>query len=155
MSAVAVDIEAVDEVTSELVGALASLLPQLNAASVGPSHDELSALLADPAITLLTARDESVIVAAATVVVYTTAVGVRARIEDVVVDEASLGHGIGEALLKECVNIARQRGARVVDLHLARGREGRANRLYVRLGFERRHGHSYRIVLDQGSTVTT
>lgn len=146
MSAVALHIEAAAEATPELILALASLLPQLNAAIPGPTTEELTAVIADPAITLLTARDEGIIVATATLIVYPTAVWVKARIEDVVVDEAARGRGIGAALVKECVNVARQRGARVVELQSARRREV-ANRLYARMGFERRESNVYRLTL--------
>ena len=146
MSAVGLLIETVAEVTSDLVQAMASLMPQLNPALVGPTSAELSSLLADPATTLLVASDEGAIVATATVIVYTTAPWVKARIEDVVVDEGARGRGIGEALVVECVNIARKRGARVVELQSARRREV-ANRLYARMGFERRESNVYRMTL--------
>jgi ribosomal protein S18 acetylase RimI-like enzyme len=146
LSAVALHIEAAAEANPELLLALATLLPQLNAAIPGPTAEELTAVIADPAITLLTARDEGVIVATATLIVYPTAVWVKARIEDVVVDEAARGRGIGEALVNECVNVARQRGARVVELQSARRREV-ANRLYARMGFEQRESNVYRLTL--------
>jgi ribosomal protein S18 acetylase RimI-like enzyme len=146
LSAVALHIEAAAEATPELLLALATLLPQLNAAIPGPTAEELTAVIADPAITLLTAHDEGVIVATATLIVYPTAVWVKARIEDVVVDEAARGRGIGEALVNECVNVARQRGARVVELQSARRREV-ANRLYARMGFEQRESNVYRLTL--------
>ena len=121
-------------------------MPQLNPALAGPTSAELSSLLADPATTLLVASDEGAIVATATVIVYTTAPWVKARIEDVVVDEGARGRGIGEALVVECVNVARKRGARVVELQSARRREV-ANRLYTRTGFERRESNVYRMTL--------
>jgi ribosomal protein S18 acetylase RimI-like enzyme len=143
---VALAVEAATEATSELEHALAALLPQLNPALVGPTRDELIAVLADPATTLLVAREGNAVVATATVVVYTTPAWTKARIEDLVVDEASRGHGVGEALVRECLRVARERGASVVELQSARRREV-ANRLYSRLGFERRESNVYRIML--------
>jgi ribosomal protein S18 acetylase RimI-like enzyme len=144
---VALQVEAASGATTELEQALASLLPQLNPALVGPTQAELAAVIADPATTLLVASEDGVIVAAATVIVYTTPVWVKkARIEDVVVDQGARGRGIGEALVKECLNVARQHGARVVELQSARRREV-ANRLYPRLGFERRESNVYRMTL--------
>jgi GNAT superfamily N-acetyltransferase len=144
---VGLTIEAATEVTSELVRAMAFLMPQLNPALVGPTPAELTALLADPATTLLVASDDGTIVATATVVVYTTPAWVKARIEDVVVAEGARGRGIGEALVKECLNLARKRHARVVELQSARRREV-ANRLYPRMGFEKRESNVYRMTLD-------
>jgi ribosomal protein S18 acetylase RimI-like enzyme len=146
--AVALHVEAATGATPELEQALAALLPQLNPALVGPTQAELAAVISDPATTLLVAIEDGAIVATAAVIVYTTPVWVKkARIEDVVVDQGARGHGVGEALVRECINVARQRGARVVELQSARRREV-ANRLYPRLGFERRESNVYRMALD-------
>jgi ribosomal protein S18 acetylase RimI-like enzyme len=144
---VALQLEAAIAATPELEQALASLLPQLNPALVGPTRSELAAVIEDPATTLLVASEDGVIVAVATVIVYSTPVWVKkARVEDVVVDQAARGRGIGEALVRECLNVARRQGARVAELQSAKRREV-ANRLYPRLGFERRESNVYRMTL--------
>ena len=140
-------IEAATEPTPELEQALAALLPQLNPALAGPTHEQLKALMADPASTLLLVIDDGAIVGTATVILYTTPAWVKARIEDVVVDTSVRGHGVGEALVNECINVARKRGARIVELQSARRREA-ANRLYPRMGFQLRDTNVYRITLD-------
>jgi len=139
-------IEAASEATPEIQGALAGLLPQLNPALPIPSLDHLERMVANPAVTLLVARDGRDIVAAAAVVVYTTPIWLKARIEDVVVDEAARGRGVGEAIVKRCIEVARERGAAIVELQSARSREA-ANRLYPRLGFELRDSNVYRMKL--------
>ena len=141
-----VRIEAVSEATPELQSALAALLPQLNPSLLIPGLDHLKAMVADPAVTLLVARDGSEIVGTAAVVVYVTPIWVKARIEDVVVDQAARGRGVGEALVKGCIEVARNRGAGIVELQSARSRE-EANRLYPRLGFELRDSNVYRLKL--------
>ncbi len=143
---VSVRIEAATEVTAELREALAALLPQLNPSLPIPSIEHLAAVVADPAVTLLTARDGSQIVGVAAVVVYTTPIWLKARIEDVVVDQAARGRGAGEALVRECVEVARRGGAGIVELQSARSREA-ANRLYPRLGFALRDSNVYRLTL--------
>jgi len=143
---VSVRIEAVSEATPELQSALAALLPQLNPSLLIPGLDHLKAMVADPAVTLLVARDGSEIVGTAAVVVYVTPIWVKARIEDVVVDQAARGRGVGEALVKGCIEVARNRGAAIVELQSARSRE-EANRLYPRLGFELRDSNVYRLKL--------
>jgi GNAT superfamily N-acetyltransferase len=140
-------IEAATEPTSEVEHALASLLPQLNPALAGPTHYQLKALITDPASTLLLVIDGGAIIGTATVVVYTTPAWVKARIEDVVVDERVRGRGIGEALVNECIEVARKRGASIVELQSARHREV-ANRLYPRMGFQLRDTNVYRITID-------
>ena len=146
---VGLTVEAVTEATPELEQALAALMPQLNPALAGPTREELIAVLADPATTLLVARRDMAIVATATVIVYTTPAWTKARIEDLVVDEGNRGHGAGKALVNACLNVARERGAGVVELQSARRREV-ANLLYPRLGFERRESNVYRMMLREG-----
>lgn len=146
---VGLTIEAATEATPELEQGLAALMPQLNPALAGPTREELIAVLADPATTLLVARQDMLIVATATVIVYTTPAWTKARIEDLVVDEGNRGHGVGKALVNACLNVARERGAGVVELQSARRREV-ANRLYPRLGFERRESNVYRMMLREG-----
>jgi ribosomal protein S18 acetylase RimI-like enzyme len=143
---VTVRIEAATEATAELRDALAALLPQLNPSLPIPSQDHLAAVMADPATTLLIARDGTAIVGAAAVVVYVTPIWRKARIEDVVVDQAARGRGVGEALVKECIEVARRGGAGIVELQSARSREA-ANRLYPRLGFALRDSNLYRLTL--------
>jgi GNAT superfamily N-acetyltransferase len=141
-----VRIEAATEATPELRDGLAVLLPQLNPSLPIPSLDHLAAVLADPAVTLLVARDGPLILGTAAVVVYVTPIWVKARIEDVVVDQAARGRGVGEALVRACIDVARGRGAGMVELQSARSREA-ANRLYPRLGFELRDSNVYRLNL--------
>ncbi|MCZ9330415.1 MULTISPECIES: GNAT family N-acetyltransferase [Nocardia] len=65
---------------------------------------------------LPTARLAGTIVGALTLVMYTISTGLRARIEDVVVDRAARGHGIGQALTNTALVIAKDHGARSIDL---------------------------------------
>ncbi|SRR6266568_8913851 len=143
---VSVRIEAIATANTELQSALAVLLPQLNPSLTIPGLEHLEAMVADPAVTLLVAREGREIVGTAAVVVYTTPIWLKARIEDVVVDQRVRGRGVGEALVMSCVSVARERGAAMVELQSARSREA-ANRLYQRLGFELRDSNVYRLKL--------
>lgn len=142
-----VSVERATRATAALERSLAALLPQLNPKLSIPGAARLKALLADPATTLLVARDGGAIVGTATLVVYTTPAWVKARIEDVVVDEGARGRGVGEALIKECLAVARGRGVQVIELQSAPWRDV-ANRLYPRLGFELRKTNVYRMALQ-------
>ena len=139
-------IEAATEATQELLDALTALLPQLNPRLEPLSMERLSRVIGDPATTLVLVRDDGGIVGAAAVLVYATPAFVKARIEDVVVDESSRGKGVGEALVRRCIEVARERGAEIVELQSARWREV-ANRLYPRLGFQLRESNLYRLEL--------
>ena len=141
-------IEAVREATPELHAALARLLPQLNPRLPVPDMGRLKRLIADPAVTLLVARDGDEIVGATTVIVYTTPFWIKARLDEVVVDDAARGKGVGEALVKAALEVGRERGAQVAELQSGRGpaREA-AHRLYLRLGFKIRETDVLRIEL--------
>ena len=140
-------VDAATEATPELLAALTSLLPQLNPQLRPLTIERLARVVADPATTLLVARDrENRIVGTAAVLVYATPAFVKARIEDVVVDESARGKGVGDALVRKCLEVARERGAEIVELQSARWREV-ANRLYPRLGFKLRESNLYRMDL--------
>jgi ribosomal protein S18 acetylase RimI-like enzyme len=135
---------AVTEVTAELVEAFARLVPQLSSSSPAPGRAELADVVESPATTLLVARrPEGDIVGTLTLVMFRIPTGVRAWIEDVVVDEVARGRGVGEALNEEALRQAAAAGARSVDLTSRPSREA-ANRLYRRLGFQLRETNVYR-----------
>ena len=142
----AMRIEAATEATQELLEALRSLLPQLNPELPQLTMDRLAKVVSDPSSTLLLARDGDAIAGTATLLVYATPAHTKARIEDVVVDESARGRGVGEALVRHCIEVAREKGAEIVELQSARWREV-ANRLYPRLGFELRDSNLYRLNL--------
>jgi ribosomal protein S18 acetylase RimI-like enzyme len=108
-------------------------------------------MVASPATVVLVARDDGgEIVGTLTLVLFRIPTGVRAWIEDVVVDQETRGSGVGEALTRAALERAGAAGARSVDLTSRPTREA-ANRLYRRLGFEPRDTNVYRIVI--GSTT--
>ncbi len=141
----AVRVQEATEVTGELVAAFERLLPQLSQSSRPPTADELADIVASPVSALLIATDDGsgVVLGALTLVVFRIPTGMRAWIEDVVVDEAARGRGVGEALNRYAVGVAAERGAGKVDLTSRPSRQG-ANRLYQRLGFVRRDTNVYR-----------
>jgi ribosomal protein S18 acetylase RimI-like enzyme len=114
------------------------LIPQLKISFPPLTREELTSLLASDASTLLTARDEATgqIVGILTLIVYRVPTGVRARIEDVVVDESMRGRGIAVELVQRALEIARQKGADGVALTSNPKREA-ANRLYQKVGFKK------------------
>lgn len=138
-------VEEVTEVTPEVVGAFARLVPQLSTSSECPGEPELREIASSPATVLLVARHGPAreIVGSLTLVTFRIPTGVRAWVEDVVVDGANRGRGIGEALSREALRRAVAAGARTVELTSRPGREA-ANRLYRRLGFEPRDTNVYR-----------
>lgn len=139
----------------DLVSACERLVPQLAPHARTPTLEELQGIVDSPCTTLLVARADAGagrIVGMLTLTQLRIPSGVRVTIEDVVVDEAARGAGVGEALTREALRLARARGATSVDLTSNPARES-ANRLYQRLGFTRRETNVYRFALgrDEGA----
>jgi GNAT superfamily N-acetyltransferase len=101
----------------------------------------------DPATTLFLARDDGRIVGMLTLATFQVPTGLRAWIEDVVVDEAARGAGVAAALVQAALDHAGALGVRTVDLTSRPQREA-AHRLYLRMGFETRTTTVYRRTLD-------
>jgi len=130
------------ECTDDLVEGLARILPQLSS-SAPPTFDEVRAIVEHPDTVLFVARLDGAVVGSLTLVFYRIPTGLKAWIEDVVVDEDARGHGIGEALNRAALDEARRRGAKAVSLTSRASREA-ANRLYQRIGFVARDTNVYR-----------
>jgi len=134
------------EADDALVAAMGRLVPQLSSSNPAPDRAALAEIVSSPSTTLFVARLDGTIVGTLTLAVFRIPTGVRAWIEDVVVDESARGHGAGEALNIAALEEARRRGCVTVDLTSRPSREA-ANRLYERLGFVRRETNIYRFTL--------
>ena len=129
-------------VDDELHGAVAALVPQLSSSAPPPTLDQLRRIIEDPATTLLlattvpsdvatiptpTARDRrgGRVVGMLTLAIFLVPTGLRAWIEDVVVDEHLRGAGVASELIRAAVDHAERQGARTVDLTSRPQRERR------------------------------
>ena len=141
------------EVTEDLYQACQRLVPQLTSNNPPPTRQELALMLSSGASILYLARHgdpvEDEIIGLATLILYRVPTGMRAYIEDVVVDEKARGKRIGEALTRACLEQAKAAGASQVMLTSNPGRVA-ANRLYQRMGFELRKTNVYRYGFKQG-----
>ena len=140
------EISVVTEVTDEIVAAFVRLVPQLSASNPPPVREELAEMVASPASSLFIARDAELnneIIGSLTLVLFRIPTGIRAWIEDVVVDSRARGKGTGEALTRAAIQKAAEAGAHTVDLTSRPSREV-ANRLYRRIGFRLRETNVYR-----------
>ena len=142
-----VTVDIATEATPDLVGTIARILPQLSKSSPAPTTEEVAEIIDSPASDLLVARVDGKIVGTLTLVIFRIPTGMRAWIEDVVVDEAARGHGVGEALNRFALDLAKQRGCKTVDLTSRPSREA-ANRMYQRIGFQARETNVYRFSLE-------
>jgi ribosomal protein S18 acetylase RimI-like enzyme len=141
-------VEEATGVSADLTAAIGRLVGQLSSSATAPTEDELREIVESPATRLLVARDDDdAIIGALTLVLFRIPTGMRAWIEDVVVDESARGRGVGEALTRVALRLAAEAGARSVDL-TSRPSRTAANRLYRRLGFEERETTVYRFSGD-------
>jgi len=136
-------IEIATGVDDELVAAFERLIPQLSSSSPPPSRDQLDDLVSGADTAVFIARVDGEIVGSLTLAVYRIPTGVKAWIEDVVVDDAARGHGIGRKLNEAALDEARRRGAKNVCLTSRPFREA-ANALYLGIGFYVRESNLYR-----------
>ena len=145
-----IEIVEVTEPTPDLREAFDRLIPQLSSSNPPPDDAALAAIIASDATVLLVARDPDAdgrILGSLTLALFRIPTGLRAWIEDVVVDGEARGRGVGAALSRRALQVAADAGARTVDLTSRPSREA-ANRLYQRLGFEERATNVYRYQHD-------
>ena len=142
-----ITVEIARHVNDALVDGLNSLLPQLSSSAPPLTHDAVQALVDSPALTVFVARDGERIVGSLTLVIFPIPTGLRAWIEDVVVDDATRGSGIGQALTTAAIDESRRLGVRSIDL-TSRPSRVAANKLYVKLGFVLRETNVYRFSID-------
>jgi ribosomal protein S18 acetylase RimI-like enzyme len=145
---VTVRVEVLSEVTDEVVEAFGRLLPQLSGSAPPLDQAALQSIVSSPAITVLLARSSGVIAGTLTLAMFPLPTGLRAWIEDVVVDKSARGQGAGEELTLAALRQAEAAGARTVDL-TSRPSRAAAGRLYERLGFTARESRLYRYALGQ------
>lgn len=131
-------------VTDEIQNALERLVPQLGPHKVPPAREELNELVTSECSMLLVARQskEDPIVGVLCLSIYRVPTGLRSIIEDVIVDEHARRQGIGEALVRYALDLARKAGAEGVSLTSNPQREA-ANQLYRSMGFELRKTNPY------------
>jgi ribosomal protein S18 acetylase RimI-like enzyme len=141
-----VEVTPVETITSEVAEACQRLIPQLSTTSSPPTMLELQEVIDNQATVLFAGRIDGLIVGLLTLTVFRIPTGIRAWIEDVVVDDSSRGKGVGAALTRAALDVAMQKGAKSVDLTSRPSRKA-ANRLYLQLGFIRRETNIYRYKL--------
>ena len=141
--------EVVQRVDNDLVVAFQRLIPQLSKSNPAPTKEQLESIVASDSSHILLAKVNGVIVGSLTLVIFHIPTGIRAWIEDVVVDADARGKGVGEALTVFAIAEAQRQGALTVDLTSRPSREA-ANRLYQRLGFNARETNVYRYQISNG-----
>ena len=148
-------VELITAATPELHEAMGRLLPQLSRSAAPMSEADVERFLSQSSVHLFVFRAETAdadgnnpILGMLSLATFEIPSGVRAWVEDVVVDEAARGQGAGLALVEAAIEHAKTVGARTVDLTSRPTREA-ANRLYQRAGFQLRETNVYRVTLEK------
>ena len=148
-------VELITAATPELHEAMGRLLPQLSRSAAPMSEADVERFLSQSSVHLFVFRAETAdadgnnpILGMLSLATFEIPTGVRAWVEDGVVDEAARGQGAGLALVEAAIEHAKTVGARTVDLTSRPTREA-ANRLYQRAGFQLRETNVYRVTLEK------
>lgn len=143
-----VSIRPVTEVTESLTDAYRVLIPQLSSSSSPPTGEALQRIIESDSAQILIAEDENgEILGTMTLIIFQIPTGIRAWIEDVVVDSSVRGKGIGKKLNLAALELAKQAGAKTVDLTSRPARQ-EANQLYRSIGFVERETNVYRFSFE-------
>lgn len=124
------------------------LMQQLsqNSSRRGGTLSELKKIVADPTAVLMAVKDGARIIGIASLYLMTQMGKSSGYVEDVVVDEAYRGQGLGVKLMDALIAEARKK--KLDSVHLtSRPSRVAANKLYQKLGFEQRETNVYRLKL--------
>jgi len=141
------EINIAQDASDELLAQVNHLLPQLSSSAPSMTIAQLKSFLDSSAITLFIATHEGRTIGMLTLAMFPIPTGIRAWIEDVVVDVGARGLGAGALLTSTAVEHAKRHGAVTVDLTSRPTREA-ANALYRKVGFVPRETNVYRIVIE-------
>jgi N-acetylglutamate synthase-like GNAT family acetyltransferase len=113
------------------------------------SLEDLEKMVSDENAVVFVAKDVGKIIGSASLYIYVKLGKHCGTVEDVVVDDAYRGKGLGKLLMQAVIDAARSAG--VGNLYLtSRPDPDRvaANKLYQKLGFEQRETNVYKLTLS-------
>ena len=129
-----------NEATLKLIN---RLLPQLSKSAQPLTSGKLEDIVQSTHVHLFIAQEGAEVLGMLSLVVFPIPTGIRAWVEDVVVDELARGKGVGRALSEYALQVANEKGALTVDL-TSRPSRVAANQLYQKVGFQLRETNVYR-----------
>jgi len=132
------------------ISSINNLLRQLNPNAPTLTTETLSKIFSEqPEVVIATFLDESnnnQIIAMASLYTTRTLFGLKGIIEDVVVDKAHRGRGLGRRLMVGLIDAAIEKGIKRIELTSQSSRVN-ANNLYKSLGFKKRETNVYKLEL--------
>lgn len=136
----------VTEFSAELADTLRYLVQQLDTHFQPLTDEDVLFMISSANTHLFVASlpDTKQIVGMVTLIVYRIPYKMKAQLEDIVVDASFRGQGIGTQLMEYAIDKAKELKVKSLNFTSQSTRES-GNRLYQRLGFEKRDTNVYRI----------
>jgi ribosomal protein S18 acetylase RimI-like enzyme len=141
-----IDIHEISSADEKTLRAVNELIPQLSQSASVMNEMQLRRLVESQATKLYFAQEGDVVLGMLSLVVFSIPTGTKAWVEDVVVAQVARGKGVGMALMNHALAVAKNAGAKSVDLTSRPSREA-ANKLYQKLGFTARETNVYRLTV--------
>jgi ribosomal protein S18 acetylase RimI-like enzyme len=141
-----IDIYELSSADGKTLRAVNELIPQLSQSASVMNEIQLRQLVESEATKLFIAQDKEVVLGMLSLAIFSIPTGTKAWVEDVVVSQTARGKGVGVALMNHALAVAKDAGAKSVDLTSRPSREV-ANKLYQKLGFTARETNVYRLKL--------
>lgn len=140
-------IREVTEYLPEIEEAVKRLVAQLDTEFQPLTTEDLRMMIASDSTHLYLSYSGDTITGMVTLITYRIPYKMKAWIEDIVVDTKYRRQGIGEALMHHMMHEAKKYKVKSLNLTSNPAREG-ANKLYLRLGFEKRETNVYRLTFS-------
>lgn len=128
--------------------AVCRLLGQLTTRSITFPPDDYARLVAAVSSKLFLILSDDAVVGMLTLGMYASPTGTKAWIEDVVVDEAQRGSGLGRVLVQHAIAYCKEEGIDTVYL-TSNPKRVAANALYQSEGFVRKETNMYKMNLNE------
>ncbi|MFT3995678.1 MAG: GNAT family N-acetyltransferase [Dysgonomonas sp.] len=139
-------IEILSDVDNKTITAFNRLMQQLSSNYKPIAKEYLIDIINSSNIIIFVAKENETIIGSLSLVFYNIPTGMKAWVEDVVIDQSVRGKGVGKALIEQAIVYAKQSGASKLDLTSSPERVA-ANKLYQKLNFEKRETNVYRLML--------
>lgn len=139
-------IEILSDVDNKIITAFNRLMQQLSSNYKPIAKEYLIDIINSSNIIIFVAKENETIIGSLSLVFYNIPTGMKAWVEDVVIDQSVRGKGVGKALIEQAIVYAKQSGASKLDLTSSPERVA-ANKLYQKLNFEKRETNVYRLML--------
>ena len=138
-----IEISEIQQADEAVLTSVNRLLPQLSKSAKLIDIKQLNRLTESECTRLYFAKEGTEVLGMLSLVVFPIPTGIKAWIEDVVVDERARGKGVGKALMKKALAEAENLGTKSIDLTSRPSRET-ANKLYQSIGYQERETNVYR-----------